>query len=319
MNELEIQDINEAGEEPKRSDKTALVWMVISGILLVLLIVVAVANPFAKKGDGLSDAVAKVNGVKITKAQLYEEMYENGGSSLLQNLIVKELIRQETAKLNITVTEADIDAEIERHAKTNDLTAEELEQMFSIYYGISGKAFRDEMAQQLKLRLILADHINVTDEQVRQYYDEHLDEYKDPEQVRASHIIVDTEEEALEIIAQLKNGADFAELAKERSGDGAAAIGGDLGYFTYDEMTESFSEVVFAMEVGTFTEVPVKTEFGYHVILNTDHQAESTIPFEDVKEKIAYMLEDQALTEVLADWFAELEQNSDIEYLDEQA
>jgi len=298
--------------------KASYVWMGVSAVLLVLLIVVAVANPFAKKSDSSSsESVATVNGVDITKAELYDEMYANGGSNMLENLIVKELLSQEAANKNISINEQDVDAEIDRQAVTNDMTADELKQMFLMYYGLSEEAFRGEMEQQVKIRRLLADQIDVTDEEIQQYYDENVDSFTTPEQVRASHILVETEEEAQEILDELKQGADFATLAQERSTDtGSAVSGGDLNFFPRGKMVAPFEEAAFSMEIGEVTLEPVRTDHGYHIIKKTDHQQEKVQPLDEVRDEILYKLEDQELTSLLQGWFAELREKADIKYPD---
>src|ERR1700739_5083039 len=85
------------------------------------------------------------------------------------------------------------------------------------------------------------------------------------EEVHARHILVEGEDEAKAIIEQLKGGADFAKLAKEKSKDPGAAEGGDLGYFTKDQMVPEFAEVAFKLDKGQVSE-PVKTQFGWHII-----------------------------------------------------
>src|SRR5262249_4089514 len=105
----------------------------------------------------------------------------------------------------------------------------------------------------------------VTDEALQQTYDEAVKSVGAQEEVRARHILVDTEDEAKAILEQLKGGADFATLAKEKSKDPGAAEGGDLGYFTKDQMVPEFADVAFKMYPGQLSN-PVKTQFGWHVI-----------------------------------------------------
>ena len=96
-------------------------------------------------------------------------------------------------------------------------------------------------------------------------YDEAIGQMKSEPEVRARHILVETEDEAKAVLAELKKGADFAELAKAKSKDPGSADGGDLGYFTKDQMVPEFSEVAFKLDKGQLSE-PVKSQFGWHVI-----------------------------------------------------
>ena len=95
------------------------------------------------------------------------------------------------------------------------------------------------------------------------------------EEVHARHILVKTEAEAKSIIDQLNKGADFAALAKKYSTDPAAASGGDLGYFSRDDMVPAFSAAAFALKPGQYTKTPVKTQFGWHVIKVVDRRVET--------------------------------------------
>jgi peptidyl-prolyl cis-trans isomerase C len=120
------------------------------------------------------------------------------------------------------------------------------------------------------------------------------------QEVRARHILVETEDEAKAVLAELKGGADFAELAKTKSKDKtAAAEGGDLGYFTKDQMVPEFSKVAFALEPGKLSE-PVKSQFGWHIIKVEDKRARPVPAFEKVKDQIQEFLVRKAQTEMVA-------------------
>src|ERR1700745_4416516 len=114
----------------------------------------------------------------------------------------------------------------------------------------------------------------LTDEALKQTYDEAVKSMSGQEEVRARHILVEGEDEAKAIIEQLKGGADFAKLAKEKSKDPGAAEGGDLGYFTKDQMVPEFADVAFKMYPGQLSN-PVKTQFGWHVIKVEDRRTKS--------------------------------------------
>lgn len=130
----------------------------------------------------------------------------------------------------------------------------------------------------------------ISDEAVRARYDEEVAKMNPPEEVQARHILVATEEEAQAIIKQLEEGGDFAEIAKEKSSDGSASEGGDLGYFTKGRMVPEFEEAAFALEPGEFTKEPVKSQFGYHVIKVDDRRQQQPPAFEQVQNQIKSML-----------------------------
>jgi peptidyl-prolyl cis-trans isomerase C len=132
----------------------------------------------------------------------------------------------------------------------------------------------------------------------RQVYDEAIKQVKNEEEVHARHILVPTEEEAKAIVAQLKGGADFATLAKEKSKDPGAADGGDLGYFTKDQMVPEFADAAFKLDKGQISD-PVKTQFGWHVIKVEDKRTKPTPTFEQVKPQIENYVAHRAQAELV--------------------
>jgi len=125
----------------------------------------------------------------------------------------------------------------------------------------------------------------VTDAELRKVYDEAIGQMKAEPEVRARHILVETEEEAKVLLGELKKGADFAELAKSKSKDPGSADGGDLGYFTKDQMVPEFSEVAFKLEKGQLSD-PVKSQFGWHVIKVEDKRTRQPPEFDKVKDQL---------------------------------
>ncbi|MGQ2904355.1 MAG: peptidylprolyl isomerase [Neoaquamicrobium sediminum] len=153
----------------------------------------------------------------------------------------------------------------------------------------------------------------VTDEAVRARYDEEIAKIPASEEVRARHILVETEEEAREIIKQLDEGGDFEAIAKEKSTDGAAAQGGDLGYFGAGQMVPEFEKAAFAMEVGAHSAEPVKSQFGWHVIKLEDKRAKQPPAFEQVSGQLRSVLLRDAYMKVVND----LRAAADVEIEDE--
>ena len=137
----------------------------------------------------------------------------------------------------------------------------------------------------------LADEINVDDAELKAFYADNRDQFVGPEQRRASHILIEGDDEQAkskieELAKQLKEGADFAELAKANSQDpGSSEQGGDLGYFQRDVMDADFEAAAFSLEVGEVSE-PVKTEFGYHLIKVTDISAPAGENFDAARDQI---------------------------------
>ena len=154
----------------------------------------------------------------------------------------------------------------------------------------------------------------LTDEALKQTYDEAVKSMSGQEEVRARHILVEGEDEAKAILEQLKGGADFAKLAKEKSKDPGAAEGGDLGYFTKDQMVPEFADVAFKMYPGQLSN-PVKTQFGWHVIKVEDKRMKQPPEFEKVKDQIEAYLARKAQS----DFIAKLRQSAKVERFDNAA
>lgn len=134
----------------------------------------------------------------------------------------------------------------------------------------------------------------ITDDAVKALFDTKYATGVDGEEFNASHILVETEEEAKTLIEQLKGGADFAELAKEKSTGPSGPNGGELGWFGPGQMVKPFEEAVMALEVGTVSE-PVQTQFGWHVIKLNDKRAKAAPSFEEVRPELEAEIESKAI------------------------
>ncbi len=160
--------------------------------------------------------------------------------------------------------------------------------------------FEERMISEALIRRRVADRVTLA--MVRARYDAYVERLAARAEVRARHILLDSEDEAKEIIAALEAGADFAELARERSLGPTAEQGGDLDYFTRENMTPAFAEPAFALEVGAYSRTPVKTDFGWHVIKVEDRRTEEVRGFfkvrADLREKITRELMDELLRDL---------------------
>ncbi|MER0239872.1 peptidylprolyl isomerase [Fulvimarina sp. MAC8] len=126
----------------------------------------------------------------------------------------------------------------------------------------------------------------VNDEELRARYDEEISAIEPEEEVHARHILLETEDEAKAVIKELQDGADFAEVAKEKSTGPTGPNGGDLGFFAKGQMVPPFSEAAFALEPGSITTEPVKTEYGWHVIKVEEKRQAEPPSFEQVQDQI---------------------------------
>jgi peptidyl-prolyl cis-trans isomerase C len=155
----------------------------------------------------------------------------------------------------------------------------------------------------------------MTDDAMHKVYDEAIKQSSPNEQeVHARHILVPTEGEAKDIEAQLKSGADFATLAKEKSKDPGAAEGGDLGYFTKEQMVPEFAEAAFKLDKGQISD-PVKTQFGWHIIQVLDKRTKPTPSYDQVKDQ----LQNYVARRAQADLVDNLRKSATIERFDQPA
>jgi peptidyl-prolyl cis-trans isomerase C len=150
------------------------------------------------------------------------------------------------------------------------------------------KLVQDRLIQQAYIEQILKGA--ETDDKLKAGYQKLIQQKPAREEVHARHILVKTEPEAVSIIDQLNKGADFATLAKKYSTDSGAASGGDLGYFGRDDMVPAFAAAAFALQPGQYTKTPVKTEFGWHVILVEDRRVKQPPTFEQARADVGRML-----------------------------
>ena len=139
----------------------------------------------------------------------------------------------------------------------------------------------------------------VTDDALQARYVDFLRENPAREQVRARHILLENEATAKAVIAEIQGGADFADVAKERSTGPSAAKGGDLGFFDRDDVVPAFSEAAFGLEAGALTETPVQTKFGWHVIMVEERRLSVSPRYEDVREKLVAELSRDAVRDLV--------------------
>ncbi|MFN3700428.1 MAG: peptidylprolyl isomerase [Alphaproteobacteria bacterium] len=142
----------------------------------------------------------------------------------------------------------------------------------------------------------------MTEARLKKKYDEFVKSQPEVEEVNASHILVEDEDTAKQIIAQLKDGGDFAALAKEHSLDGTSENGGELGYFAKTDVVPEFAEAAFALRKGRFTETPIQSQFGYHVILQNDKRKRPNPTMEEAKQFLESELRREIVDEIIDDW-----------------
>ena len=286
------------------------------------------------KGGEFGNA-ATVNGKPITIARLNAEMsrielgnpgvFEEGGynrdevrSQILDELINQELLRQKADEEGITIDDEKIDAELQM---VKDQYGDKYEETLT-QYGYTETELRDQIKMQLTLQALIDKLVpkdTVTDQMVKDYYEQNKAMFVEQAGKRVSHILFDTEDKATaeEVLAKLQAGeGDFAALAKEHSKDtGSAEGGGDLGWGSSDNYVPEFKDAVDKMEKGEMSEL-VQTEYGWHIIKITDTREEGTMPFDEVAEQIKAMLVNQEQSTLYQNLMTTLKEDAKIEILD---
>jgi len=241
--------------------------------------------------------LASFSGQTITLGefnQLWEEVPEDyklqlDKSMVLDQMISEKMLIQEAKNIGLE--------------KDNDV----LEQI---------KKMTEQILVQVLIEREIIDKIKVNDEEVLEYYEQNKESFTEKEQVYLFNILLETEEEAQNVLEQLKAGGDFSEIAKEKSTGPSAAQGGDLGYLTKGTIVPEIEEVVFALEVEELSEI-INTDFGFHILKITEKKPETVKTFEEVKEDIIQTLLPNKQKEAFDNLLEELKSKSEIEINEE--
>src|SRR6185369_3604007 len=219
------------------------------------------------RAEDANPVMAKVNGAEIRKSDV----------ALAQEELGPSLAQMDPASRDDNVLSFLIDMKIVAKA-AEDKKVQDSEE------------FKKRMAfarNRLLMDSLLASEGKAasTDDAMKKVYEEASKQISGEQEVHARHILVETEDEAKAIEEELKKGADFAELAKKKSKDPGSSDGGDLGFFTKEQMVPEFSTVAFTLEPGKISD-PVKSQFGWHVIKVEEKRNRQAPPFEQVKGQI---------------------------------
>lgn len=281
--------------------------------LCMILLLVTGCGKVPKLENG-ADAVVTSNSGNISVDELYQEMKDTYALNTLLNMIDAKLLEEDYPSGEEEDEYVDSQLEQLEYSFQNSYYVDYYSSFNSFaaaYFGVSDiNAVRNILALQYKKNAYTEDYARsiVTDKEIEEYYND-----KVIGDIKASHILIKANyddsatedekneafEEALtkanEVIAKLNNGEDFAELAKEYSEDGSKDDGGDLGWFNRGDMVEEFEEAAIALEKGKYTTEPVKSQYGYHIILKTDQKDKPTL--DEVKEDVIDTLADEKMNE----------------------
>ncbi|WP_296589239.1 peptidylprolyl isomerase [Roseibium sp.] len=228
------------------------------------------------------DVVAKVGDVEITEADIAFAARDLG----------QELQRVPPAQWRQVLLDVVVDMELMAQAARKDGLDQDPE-------------FKKQLAH-LEMRALrnayLAQKVQggITDEDLQKAYDEQFADFEGVEEINARHILVKEKAEAEAIVKELEGGADFAELAREKSTGPSGPNGGDLGFFGKGQMVKPFEDAVFALEKGEFTKEPVETQFGWHVIKLEDTRKQEKPPLEAVGDQLRQGLIRDRYEEIMA-------------------
>jgi len=299
---------------------------------------------FATGKPAAENKVAVVNGSVITHEELDREMnlvrqrFANMGrpvgeaqlltirGQVLETLISRELLYQEGQKKGIKIKKEKLEEEYEG-LKNRFPSEEEFKSRLSTM-----KISEAEVKTQIERGLLIQELIDtqivekvvIPEKEVKGYYDSHPDSFKQPEQVRASHILmkvdpqVDAAKKAAarkkleELRQRLLKGEDFVTLAREFSEGPSSVKGGDLGYFGRGQMVKPFEDAAFALDIGELSDV-VETRFGYHLIKVTEKKPETIIAYADIKERLQQYLKDEKVQQEVSAYVEDLKTKAKVE------
>ena len=250
------------------------------------------AVPAAMAQEEPDPVVAKVNGKEILRSEV-----------LASAANLPPQMRAQAEQLLPVLLERLVDIQL----ITEAATAEGLEDDEAVVERMA--EMKKEIMRQVYLERLIEQE--ATDEKLQAQYDQYLEANPPEQQVKARHILVEDEAAANEIIEALDGGADFAELAGERSIGPSGPRGGDLGYFTSGTMVPAFSEAAFALEPGSYTAEPVQTQFGWHVILVEDKRDSPVPSLDELREQLT----EELTRSIFQDKLAELRDGADIEII----
>lgn len=299
--------------------------------------------PAATPANKQPGVIAAVNGFEVPIADFYRELnrterlvLESGAvltcsrigrlkNEVAEALVRRELLYQESRK-KVQVSEAEINGDLNK-LKQQYASESDFANALSIMK-ITPEALRTQVERALYIQKLVetqfVSQAAVTDKDIWAYYDRNRGSFRQPEQVRASHILIkvdpkwpekrkaEARKKMEEILKKARAGEDFAALAQAYSEDASAAKGGDVGYIRAGQVLKPFEEALFTLKPGEISEV-VETSLGYHVIKAADRKPEMTTPFENLKDELRRLLKLEKGQQEASNYAAKLREKAKVE------
>jgi peptidyl-prolyl cis-trans isomerase C len=267
--------------------------------------------------ETLPEVLARVDGESVTRADFEKyitQMEANAGQPVpkeqrneiyrkaLDQLVTIKLLTREAKSRAIKADDKAVDDQMQKIR--SQFPSEDEYKKALASRGVTPERLREDMLTESRINVMMdaeaAGGPAVTDAEIRDFYEKNPERFKQPEGVRASHILLRVQpgdeagkkkaRAAIEsILKQAKAGKDFGDLARKHSNDGSAQSGGDLGFFTKDRMVPEFANAAFALKPGQISDV-VETQFGYHIIKLTERRPAADVPLQDVTEQVREFL-----------------------------
>ncbi|MBO0587237.1 peptidylprolyl isomerase [Sporosarcina sp. E16_8] len=277
----------------------------------LLAIILTVTTGCSKDSKATDETVATIGDEKITKDELYEVLVQSAGQEALTAMIDDKVVVLELKKEKVSVSDKEVDAELAIYVE--NAGGQEAFDAALKTNAMTEKEFKENIVDYLSIRKIIEPRIEITDEDIKAYFEENKESFNEEEQVAASHILVEDEATAKKVAKKLADGEDFATLAKEFSTDTMSAEnGGELGLFPRGKMVAEFEDVAFSMKVDAISD-PVKTEHGYHIIHVTDKKAAKKAVLSELKEEIKGLLLEEGVQVEYVNWLDEVKLDYKIE------
>ncbi len=246
-----------------------------------------------------------------TEDEFIQRLMPVFGKPVFEKMINEIIIQQKAEEQDVKAMPEEINEKIDEIKKQSGGEAIFKQKLSET--GMTSEELMQQVEVQILIEKLVAKQAVISEQDIKDYFYRNKARFAKPEEVRASHILVRTEQEAKEVLSRLKAGADFIELAMEKSIDpGTKDKGGDLGFFSQGKMTPAFEQAAFALESGEISEV-VKTPYGYHIIKVEEKKPAQEPNLELAREEIKETLTQQKIWTVRSDFLQNLREEAEIE------